>query len=90
MSISRFPLRDNVTLRLLKLYLYITDVVDWARALDKRLGDWCCSVSLLGVQIPSREEQHLPVQRSNSNTVGFNLQTYNEIMVVRFVLRQHP
>ena len=57
MSISRFSLRDKATLRPLKLHFYGADVVEWSRALDTRLGDWCCSVSMVGVQIPSREEQ---------------------------------
>ena len=57
MSISRFSLRDKVTLRLLKLYFYIADVVEWSRALGIRLSDWRCSVSMVRVQIPSREEQ---------------------------------
>jgi hypothetical protein len=33
MSISRFSLRDKVTLRLLKLYFYIADVAERSRAL---------------------------------------------------------
>ena len=33
------------------------DVVEWSRALDVRLSEWCCSVSMAWVQIPSREEQ---------------------------------
>ena len=33
------------------------EVVEWSRALDVRLGEWCCSVSMVWVQIPSREEQ---------------------------------
>jgi hypothetical protein len=53
-SISRFSLRDKVTLRLLKLYFNIADVAEWSRALDIRLSDWCCSVSMVWVQIPSR------------------------------------
>jgi hypothetical protein len=57
MSISRLSLRDKVTLRLLKLYFYITDVVESSRALDIKLSDLCCSVSMVWVQIPSREEQ---------------------------------
>jgi hypothetical protein len=28
-------------------------VVEWSRALDVRLSEWCCSVSLVWVQIPS-------------------------------------
>jgi hypothetical protein len=57
MSISRFSLRDKVTLRLLKLHFNGADVVEWSRALDIRLSNWCCSVSMVWVQIPSREEQ---------------------------------
>ena len=42
-------------------YIYIyskgVDVVEWSRALDVRLSEWCCSVSMGWVQIPSREEQ---------------------------------
>jgi len=47
MYISRFSLRDKVTLRLLKLYFKIADVVAWSRALDTRLIDWCCSVLMV-------------------------------------------
>jgi hypothetical protein len=42
------------------IYLYIhvgVDVVEWSRALDVRLSEWCCSVTMVWVQIPSREEQ---------------------------------
>ena len=55
--IPRFALREKVTLRLLKLLLKGVDVVEWSRALDVRLSEWCCSVSIVWVQIPSREEQ---------------------------------
>ena len=44
MSISRFSLRDKVTLRLLKLYFYIEHVAAWSGSLDIRLSDCCCSV----------------------------------------------
>jgi hypothetical protein len=57
MSISRFFLRDKVTLPLLELYFYIEDVAEGSRVLNKRLSDWCCSASMVWVQIPSREEQ---------------------------------
>jgi hypothetical protein len=33
------------------------DVVEWSRALNVRLSEWCCSVSMVWVQIPSREKQ---------------------------------
>ena len=34
-------------------------MVEWSRALDVRLSEWCCSVSMVWVQIPSREEQKI-------------------------------
>ena len=42
-------------------------------------GKRCCSVSMVWVQIPSREEQKF--DSSNSNTVWFNFQTYIYIYV---------
>jgi hypothetical protein len=51
-------------------------VVEWSRELDVRLSEWCCSVSMVWVQILSREEQNLTPLKSNSNTVWFNFQTY--------------
>ena len=57
------------------------DVVEWSRALDIRLSEWCCSVSMVWVQIPSREEQKLTALKSNSNTVWFNFQTYIYIYI---------
>ena len=32
-------------------------MVEWSRAVDIRLSEWCCSVSMVWVQILSREEQ---------------------------------
>jgi hypothetical protein len=31
------------------IYIYIqgVDVVEWSRALDVRLSEWCCSVSMV-------------------------------------------
>ena len=43
------------------------DVVEWSRALDVRLSEWCCIVSMVWVQIPSREEQNLTALKSNLN-----------------------
>ena len=57
MSIARNFIGDKVTLRLLKLYFFVADVVEWSMALDIRLNDWCCSVSMVSVKIPSRGEQ---------------------------------
>jgi hypothetical protein len=56
--IPRFALREKVTLRLLKLLFSGVDVVEWSRVLDVRLSEWCCSVTMVWVQIPSREEQN--------------------------------
>jgi hypothetical protein len=40
------------------IYIYKgVDVVEWSRALDVSLSEWCCSVTMVWVQIPSREEQ---------------------------------
>jgi hypothetical protein len=27
--------------------IYIVDVVEWSRALDVRLSEWCCSVTMV-------------------------------------------
>ena len=34
-----------------------TFLVEWSRVLDVRLSEWCCSITMVWVQIPSREEQ---------------------------------
>jgi hypothetical protein len=76
MSISNFSLRDKVTLWLLKLHFYGADVIEWSRALEISLSDWCCSVSMVWGQITSREEQNCIAQKSNYNIVWFNFETY--------------
>ena len=77
MSISKFSSWDKVTLRLLRLYFYGADVVEWSRAVDKRLSYWCCCISMVWVQIPSRDEQKCDSSKKyNANTVWFNFQTY--------------
>ena len=43
----RLPLRDKVTLRLLKIIFHIADVAECSKALDIRVGNWCCSVSIV-------------------------------------------
>ena len=51
--------KKNIFLCSIYMYIYIykVDVVEWSRALDVRLSEWCCSVTMVWVQIPSREEQ---------------------------------
>jgi hypothetical protein len=66
------------------IYTIWVDVVEWSRSLDVRLSEWCCSVSMVWVQIPSREEQNLTALKSNSNTVWFNFQTYIYIYYMLF------
>ena len=56
-------------------------MVEWSRGLDVRLSEWCCSVSMVWVQIPSREGQNLTALISNSKTVWFNFQTYIYIYI---------
>ena len=50
---------DKVTFRQSKLYFNEADVAKWSRVLDIRLSDCCCSVSMVWVQIVSREEQNV-------------------------------
>ena len=51
-------------------------MVEWSRALDVRLSEWCCSVSMVWVQIRRGKNKNLTDLKSNSNTVWFNFQTY--------------
>ena len=76
MSISRLSLRDKVTLRLLKLYFYIAHMVECSRALNIRLSDWRCSVSMVRSKSRRGKNNNLTAQRSNSNTAWLNFQTY--------------
>ena len=68
------------------------DVVEWSRALDVRLSEWCCSVTMVWVQIPSREEQkkNLTALKSNSNTVWFNFQTHIYIYISLLTQTHNP
>ena len=54
-SIPRLALREQNTTIIEAPFLGVV-VVEWSRALDVRLSEWCCSVSMVWVQIPSREE----------------------------------
>lgn len=57
----------------LPIYIYTADVAECYRG--KRLY-WWCSVSKVWDRIPSRKNKKLSSQKSNSNTVRFNIQTY--------------
>ena len=54
----KFLRRIHFNLTIISPCLRGVDVVEWSRALDVRLSEWCCSVSMVWVQIPSREEQN--------------------------------
>jgi hypothetical protein len=76
-SIPRFALREKVTLRLLKLIFKGVDVVEWSRALDVRLSEWCSAVyQWCGFKSHRGKNKNLTALRSNSSTVWFNFQTY--------------
>jgi hypothetical protein len=49
----------------------------YTRALDIRLSDWCCGVSMVWVQIPSREEQQFEEIKYIIQTSGSKWQPYN-------------
>jgi hypothetical protein len=59
------------------IYIYIAYVVEWSRALDISLSDWCCSVSMVWVQIPSREE-HKFIQ---SQEIKYIIQTFKQVTI---------
>jgi hypothetical protein len=61
------------------------DVVEWSRTLDVRLSKWCCSVSMVWVQIPSREEQIFDRSKINSNTVWFIFHTNIYIYIYIYI-----
>ena len=80
-------IKFSIRVRMLWWLLSVTwqiyiDVVEWSRLLDVRLSEWCCSVSMVWVQTPSREEQNFTALKSNSNTVWFNFQTYIYIYII--------
>ena len=54
------------------------DVVEWSRALEVRLSEWCCSVGSNPVE---GRTKNLTALKSNSNTVWFNFQTYIYIFI---------
>jgi hypothetical protein len=55
-------------------------VVEWSKALDVRLREWCCSVSM-GFKSRRGKNKNLTALKSNSNTVWFNFQTYIYIYI---------
>jgi hypothetical protein len=67
--VSLVTLRSSRTYILYGCHLLLiddegVDMVEWSRTLDVRLSEWCCSVSMVWVQIPSREGQKFFVDLS--------------------------
>ena len=61
--------------RQLKKFLFLVTaiintayVAELSRALDIRLINWCCNVSMVRVQFQSMERKKLSAQKCNSNT----------------------
>jgi hypothetical protein len=50
--------------------LCIADVVKWSRAMDIRLTDWCCSASMLLVQILLRENEQTVTPKISTNQLA--------------------
>ena len=54
---SNFMRKVFFVILVLIIYMYLlyiykgVDVVEWSRALDVKLSEWCCSVSMVWVQI---------------------------------------
>ena len=46
-SVKNIFLKQNHVLLNFWRGLCIADVIEWSRALDIRLSDWCCSVSMV-------------------------------------------
>jgi hypothetical protein len=73
----------------ISIYIYV-DVVEWSRALDVRLSEWCCSVSMVWVQIPSREEQKFYFKFGLYDSVLFSNsspqnQNFNLLVWIKFL-----
>ena len=77
----------------LYIYIYIykrleasdnqgVDVVEWSRALDVRLSEWCCSVTMVWVQIPSREEFNTSL---NENVIQRSVEFFITLFCVLIV-----
>jgi hypothetical protein len=54
-------------------------VVEWSRALDVGLSEWCCSISMVWVQIPSREEQQFAVKISTTSIWTFKIDSKHNL-----------
>jgi len=74
-ELQLFPPLKLVAMILLKVVKHKqsnkkSDVAGLIRALGIMLSEWCCSISIVEVQILSREITNLSAQKFNSNTVG--------------------
>jgi hypothetical protein len=54
-------------------------VVEWSRTMEVRLSEWCCSVSMVRVQMPSREEKKID---SSKNLILTYLYDMNKFLYI--------
>ena len=50
---------NHVEIEQKKLYVYIADMAEWSKSMNRWLSDCCCSVSMLCFHIPSRENKKI-------------------------------
>ena len=60
----------------MKLLFQGVDVVEWSRALNLRLSEWCCILLMVWFKSRRGKNANLTALKYNSNTVWFNFQTY--------------
>ena len=55
------------------------DVVEWSRALDVRLSEWCCSVSMVWVQISTTSTPFIyikEISKKRTKHISFDFLIY--------------
>ena len=67
-----FALWDKATHWLLNLYFDRADVAEWSRALDIRLSDWCCSVSMVWFKFRWRKAKICQLKNQILTLLGKN------------------
>jgi hypothetical protein len=62
------------------------DVVEWSRALDVRLIEWCAVYQWCGFKSRRGKNKKLTALKSNSNTGWFNFQTHIYIYTICMIV----
>ena len=73
---------------ILSIYFFVTSLSVslhniYIRALDVRLSEWCCSVTMVWVQIPSREEQKF--DRSSGTDILYGCHLLLDVCIIYFI-----